>query len=79
MENKTFLIILVILIIVFLTFIPLFYFFFNFSPTGYSLRYGTNLCKIGCENEFIECNNNCENEECKENCKIQRGKCLFYC
>ena len=79
MENKTFLIILVILAIIILTFIPIIYFFFNFAPTGYTLRDVSNLCKVGCENSFIECNSKCENETCKENCNIQRGKCFFYC
>ena len=79
MESKTFLVVLFISVIIILTAIPIFYIFFNFSPTGFALRQTTNLCKIGCENEFIECLNKCENETCKENCRIQRGKCLFYC
>jgi hypothetical protein len=76
---KTVITIAVISLIIILTAIPIFYFFYNLSPTGYSLRYGTNLCKIGCENSFIECNEKCTDEACRENCKVQRGKCLFYC
>jgi hypothetical protein len=79
MEIKAFLVILVISVIVILTALPIFYFFFNFSPTGYSLRHASNLCKVGCENSFIECNEKCENETCKNDCNVQRGKCLFYC
>ncbi len=79
MGKKAVLVILVISAFVILTAVPIFYFFFNFSPTGYSLRYSTNVCKIGCENAFIECNEKCENESCKETCEFQRGKCFFYC
>ena len=79
MGKKVVLVILVISFFVILTAIPVFYFFFNFSPTGYSLRHSSNLCKIGCENAFIECNEKCIDDLCRENCKVQRGKCLFYC
>lgn len=78
MAKKAIIIILAISFFVILTAIPLFYFFFNFSPTGYTLRY-SSPCKIGCENSFIVCNEKCTNDICRKNCKVQREKCLFYC